>query len=182
MFSPSKLRDELFCIKEEKNFLESKYLEQVNEIKELKNQLEKANKEITRLRGEVMGGNVRKMTLLDLPPKDTVEATEEEKDDDASSLTEDHAPDNESTISEGEESKNNPCGNDDDDDESQKSAEQLRKSAEALLKWADYRSSNLTVKTSKTSTTSTTSSPSLSLPPDAQPIFSQNIEDDEQSF
>jgi len=182
MFSPSKLKDELFCIKEEKNFLESKYLEQVNEIKELKNQLEKANKEITRLRGEVMGENVRKTTLLDLPPKDTVEATEEEKDDDASSLTEDHAPDNESTISEGEESNNKLYA--DDEDESEKSARQLRKSAEALLKWADYRSSNLTVKTSKTSTTSTTSSPSFSHSHDAQPTFSQHVEveDDDQSF
>eukprot|EP00547_Thalassionema_nitzschioides_P001696 CAMPEP_0194214338 /NCGR_PEP_ID=MMETSP0156-20130528/15497_1 /TAXON_ID=33649 /ORGANISM="Thalassionema nitzschioides, Strain L26-B" /LENGTH=125 /DNA_ID=CAMNT_0038942569 /DNA_START=187 /DNA_END=564 /DNA_ORIENTATION=+ len=125
------------------------------------------------------------MTLVDLPPRDTVEATEEEKEDDASSLTED-ALDHESVMTEDEAPDDRPSDDrpsEDDDCNSEKSADQLRRSAEALLKWADYRSSNLTVKTSKTSAaTSTTSSPSLSLPRDVESTFNQGEQEDDQSF
>lgn len=48
------LSDQLFCMKEERNFFQSKYTEQVKEIEDLKKQLELASNEILRLRSQVM--------------------------------------------------------------------------------------------------------------------------------
>mmetsp|Transcript_28413 Transcript_28413/g.43719 ORF Transcript_28413/g.43719 Transcript_28413/m.43719 type:complete len:157 (-) Transcript_28413:385-855(-) len=50
----STLKDELFCAKEERNFFQSKYLEQVSEIQALKDELAKARGEIRRLRQHLM--------------------------------------------------------------------------------------------------------------------------------
>jgi uncharacterized membrane protein YgaE (UPF0421/DUF939 family) len=48
------LKDQLFCLREERNFFQSKYTEQVKEIEALKKQLELASNEILRLRSQVM--------------------------------------------------------------------------------------------------------------------------------
>jgi hypothetical protein len=48
------LKDQLFCVREERNFFQSKYTEQVKEIEALKKQLELASNEILRLRSQVM--------------------------------------------------------------------------------------------------------------------------------
>ncbi|GAX11553.1 hypothetical protein FisN_22Lh243 [Fistulifera solaris] len=48
------LKDQLFCMREERNFFQSKYTEQVKEIESLKRQLELASNEILRLRRQVM--------------------------------------------------------------------------------------------------------------------------------
>jgi len=143
-----KVHDDVFCLSEERNFFESKFVEQVSEIAELKKRLLNSKREVNRLRGELMGGSSRSLALLSaLPPRDTVEAAEDDCNSDASSLTEDNVPGSEDE-------------DDQSDDGSQKSAKQVRRSAEALLKWADFRSSSMTV---KTSATSTISSPSLSI-------------------
>jgi len=137
-----KLQDDIFCLSEERKFFELKMLEQVNEITELKKQFLNSKKEVTRLRGELMGELSMSLSLSsDVSPKDTVEAAEENYcNSDDISLTEG------CVISLQKD--------DQSDDDSQKSAKEVRKSAKALLKWADFRSSSNTVKTSATSTIS----------------------------
>ncbi len=48
------LQNELFCVQEERDYFQSKYLEQVSEIRALKEELKKSKKEIRRLRTFLM--------------------------------------------------------------------------------------------------------------------------------
>ena len=54
VFGKGKLQDEIFCLTEERDYFQSKFLEQVNEIAALKDQLGRARKEIDKLRMELM--------------------------------------------------------------------------------------------------------------------------------
>mmetsp|Transcript_34243 Transcript_34243/g.38973 ORF Transcript_34243/g.38973 Transcript_34243/m.38973 type:complete len:148 (-) Transcript_34243:566-1009(-) len=130
-----KLKDDVFCVTEERNFFESKMLEQVSEIAALKKQLLKSNREATKLKGELMGESFRNLTLPSaLPPKDTVEIDEDGSNSNTSSLTEDKAlrskkKDDRSNVGSQKSVRN--------DDDSKKSAEEIRRSAEVLLNKAD---------------------------------------------
>ena len=118
VFGSQKLNDQLFCVQEERDFFQTKYLEQVSELQELKQQLAKTKKEVVRLRQE----------LMDRTPSEVSKVAEEKKEpeeDTASCLTEDE-----------------------DDDVDEKKTEvlyeedkELRDSAQKLLQWASYRSS-----------------------------------------
>ena len=57
VFGLQKMQDELFCMTEERNYFQGKYMEQISEIADLKDQLSKARREILRLRGELMEGS-----------------------------------------------------------------------------------------------------------------------------
>lgn len=173
--STTKLQNDIFCLTEERDFFQAKFLEQVSEIANLKEELRKSKKEITRLRHELMGqshANCSVSMTASSPPRSPVsrlvdagefqpakqqrqrpkEQEEEKKDDDASSLTNED-------IHRGAEDDE-----DDDDGESvasmassrdgadQDSVQEIRQSAEKLLQWASYRSS---MRTSGTSTTPT---------------------------
>ena len=48
------LQDELFCVTEERNYFQDKYLEQISELAALREELRKSQNEIRRLRGQVM--------------------------------------------------------------------------------------------------------------------------------
>ncbi|CAB9511957.1 expressed unknown protein [Seminavis robusta] len=65
VFGLQKLQNELFCVTEERNYFQSKYLEQVNEIAALKEDLRKAKREIGKLRGELMESSVSEIGGLD---------------------------------------------------------------------------------------------------------------------
>jgi len=54
LFGNQKLKDELFCVREERNYFQAKYLEQVSELHALKQELAHAKHEIRRLRLELM--------------------------------------------------------------------------------------------------------------------------------
>ena len=134
MFANKKLQDELFCVREERNFFESRYTESVSEIQSLKTELQQAKQEIQRLRTQVLQ---QSGTNLDMQyssptkpnaPRSSLQAALKEIEPCASSLT-------------GEE------GDFDDDNDnlsetsSQDDARNIRHSAEKLLQWASYRSS-----------------------------------------
>eukprot|EP00977_Amphora_coffeiformis_P022943 scaffold11972_cov134-Amphora_coffeaeformis.AAC.4 len=55
MFGVQKLKDEIEGLREEKDFFRSKFLEQVSEISALKDALARSEKEVGRLRRELMG-------------------------------------------------------------------------------------------------------------------------------
>lgn len=59
MFGRQSLKDQLFCAAEERDYFQSKYLEQVSEIALLKEQLAKSQAEIRRLRSEVMNTSLQ---------------------------------------------------------------------------------------------------------------------------
>ena len=62
--SSSNVKDELFCVTEERNYFQAKYLEQVSEIVALKEQLKKSQNEILRLRSEVMEHNTLRQQIM----------------------------------------------------------------------------------------------------------------------
>jgi hypothetical protein len=71
-----KLENDVFCLTEERNYFQSKYLEQISELTALHNELTNAKREIQKLRSEVMTNSVASMSIKD----DT-------KEEDASTLT-----------------------------------------------------------------------------------------------
>ncbi len=123
----TKLQNDVFCLTEERDYFQAKFLEQVSEIASLKEELQKSKKEIARLRLELMeqGSSQPSRNVVDYgdskPPQHRLQ--EEKKDDvddgdDASTISSLHADEQ------------------DDDD----SAKDIRQSAEKLLQWASYRS------------------------------------------
>jgi len=58
-----KLRDEVFCLTQERDFFQSKYLEQVSVIQEMKKNAARSRKEIDRLRQELMRTKLKAQSL-----------------------------------------------------------------------------------------------------------------------
>mmetsp|Transcript_1917 Transcript_1917/g.2681 ORF Transcript_1917/g.2681 Transcript_1917/m.2681 type:complete len:160 (+) Transcript_1917:148-627(+) len=119
VFGNQKLNDQVFCLQEERDFFQGKYLEQVSELQFMREQLAKTKKEVVRLRQELMD---RTPSEVKKPSRSAEKETEE---DTASCLTDD----------------------DDEEEEDGNGADvlyeedkELRQSAEKLLQWASYRS------------------------------------------
>jgi hypothetical protein len=143
MFAFQKLQDQVFCLTEERDYFQTKFLEQVSEIASLKEELGKARREISKLRNEILersGGGGGK-DVVDLRVVHTHPSSQSNDVDDdrsaASSLTsDDNGNDEEQRIM----TPNRQTHDDDDDDEAD-SAKDIRQSAEKLLQWAQYRTS-----------------------------------------
>jgi hypothetical protein len=107
VFGLQKLQNTIFCLTEERDYFQSRFLEQVSEIQALKNELIAAKKEISRLRQEVMNNNsssllpemADQIVVTSSPSKGNENKSkgnsnnkdQHDDDDDASSLTaEDH--------------------------------------------------------------------------------------------
>ena len=153
-----KLQDDVFCLTEERNYFQSKYLEQISEISAMRDELNKAKREIQKLREEVMTASVASLSINNeakeedastltrltqeeqyerqavnisissnelLQPQEE-EAEEEKKEDDSESPKESSDCEHESS---------------EDEEEEEDEKETLRKNAEKLLQWADYRTS-----------------------------------------
>lgn len=151
-----KLQDEVFCLTEERNYFQAKFLEQVSELAHLKEELRKAKKEISKLRKEVMGNSnslhIDTEQLLMSSPR------RNKKEDDNSTLTsqEEGAGETTQTTSQGPESEEIEEQESEDNE-----VEDIRQSAEKLLQWASYRSSVATARTvSSTPDHSSVASPS----------------------
>ncbi|CAJ1934626.1 unnamed protein product [Cylindrotheca closterium] len=187
-----KLQDDVFCLTEERNYFQSKYLEQISEITAMKNELTKAKREIQKLREEVMTASVASMsasgneqkeedasTLMTheeyleqrqaqvnisissselplLPTQPEIEEEKKEEEEDSEDSEEQHEHDSESVTESSEE--------DEDDDEEEDERETLRKNAEKLLQWADYRSSFRGSVSSVASPTNSTARSSVGVP------------------
>ena len=120
MFGVQRLKDEIEGLQEERNYFRSKFLEQVSEIASLKEALKQSEREVSRLRREVMA--VASPELLRSRQK-----VDEEKKEDTdmmhvmSSLSVDDDDDDDSV----------------DEDEDEQAA--IRIKAEQLVRWASYR-------------------------------------------
>lgn len=162
----SELQDELFCLQEERDFFQSKFLEQVSEIKAMKDDLAKSKKEIRRLRMFLMEQENQPNIMPDQiqTPKnsnrevfeagsqssDQEEGLHIAKKDDASSLTQEEMEelDKQDERLEAEAAGTTvtptndalPASDDRYGDEPETEEEDVRKSAEKLLAWASYRS------------------------------------------
>lgn len=164
------LQNDIFCLQEERDFFQSKFLEQVSEIKAVKDELAKSKKEIRRLRVFLMDQeNQNTDNILQMPhqiqtPKnsnrqafvaDGPNRDEDAEDshiaekDDASSLTQDEMED----LDKQDERLEKELGgvatppNGTHNSKPEKEEEDVRKSAEKLLAWASYRS-NMSSRTS----------------------------------
>ena len=148
--SRSELQDELFCVQEERDYFQSKFLEQVSEIKAMKDELAKSKKEIRRLRMFLMEqGNHPTSPMpeqIETPKNEDNNAISQDDDDDdsnlhiaekddASSLTEDELEELDEQDEHLEEGVRTPKY----EDEAKKEDEDVRQSAEKLLAWASYR-------------------------------------------
>ena len=151
VFGIQELRNQIEAVTEERNFFQSKYLEQVSLLQDLQNELKKSKREINRLREELMArprrnSNNANATLLEQtrsPFRPAAAPVNEEKKDDGDPPS---ASDNHSIP-------NSPSGLTCDDDEGSVAAvdddeeaevdidekEAIRESASKLLQWANYR-------------------------------------------
>mmetsp|Transcript_10001 Transcript_10001/g.24962 ORF Transcript_10001/g.24962 Transcript_10001/m.24962 type:complete len:239 (+) Transcript_10001:268-984(+) len=160
--SRAELQDDLFCLQEERDYFQSKFLEQVSEIKAMKDELEKSKKEIRRLRMFLMEQENHPTNIMPdqiQTPKnanrEAFVAIEDDDDDsnlhiaekdDASSLTEEEIEElDEQDARLEEEGVSTPPII----DEAKKEDEDVRQSAEKLLAWASYRS-NMSSRASRT--------------------------------
>jgi len=158
------LQDDLFCVQEERDYFQSKFLEQVSEIQAMKEELSKSKKEIRRLRMFLMDqeqANAKTMPDQIRTPKNhggggtnttsPFGTSDEEEDesggehlaekDDASSLTEE-VEDLDDDRMGGSATTPRNAENDGEHGETADEEEDVRKSAEKLLAWASYRSTS----------------------------------------
>ena len=129
------LRDEIFCLTEERNFFRSKLLESVSEITALQKELQAQKREVDRLRRDLLNQCTKNLRIGYTSVSDG-EGTEKLM---AKPDTE------ESTMSSTAVSMHTHDGEDDDDEDDagnhSDSAKDIRQSAQKLLQWASYRSS-----------------------------------------
>ena len=145
------LKNDLFCIQEERDYFEGKFLEQVSELQAVKEELKQAKKEIRRLRTALMetGELEQPQQRLHREHDDNDDDSQHHiaEEDDASSLTaddeleevrnrqEDGSFQTTPSKSKYSDEKANDDANEEDEEE-----EDVRKSAAQLLQWASYRS------------------------------------------
>lgn len=157
-----RLQNDVFCLKEERDFFQEKFLEQISEIGALKSELQNYKREVLKLREEVMtassvsGAHSCSLSGI-LAHNKNAKIQTEDKEDDASSLTctealTKHHLDADFEDDADEEDVRSSASN----DSKIKDIQSIRKSAEKLLNWADYRTS--VTASSMVSTTITVSS------------------------
>ena len=189
VFGIKQYQDQIFCLTEERDYFQTKFLEQVSEIAALKDELTRSKKEIIRLRNELMQRDERIVTEQEEPQEDeeqeeehvqqsqqpqpqrTVDVTPVKKvphtttnpvevdQTTSSSLTSSFEEEEEDEEEERSKSEDNKR-NDDDDDGEKDEAQDIRQSAERLLQWASYRTSGRASLGSATPDHSSVASPS----------------------
>lgn len=203
VFGLQKLQNDIFCLTEERDYFQTKFLEQVSELKALKDELTAAKKEISRLRQEVMNNSSSQLSpsrieqlVVGSPSIKAAPSSKDcvDKDDDASSLTaedddehldDDDDDDDECAVEADRRRPKIDVGGltDDDDDEGKDddSGRDIRQSAEKLLQWASYRSSMATPRSLGGSATASTDHSSVVSPisPPKHSILGQVVGDKE---
>ena len=161
-----KLQDQVFCLQEERNYFQAKYLEQVSELQALREDLGKAKKEIVRLRQELM--DTHTTNTMEQPKKKPL-TTDKHHDDDDDEEEEDTTASCRSDEEDEDEDLHHQEDDDDDDDDDMPNLQtacstmyeedvQLRQSAEKLLQWARYRESTTSASSRRESMSSSSSS------------------------
>ena len=157
VFGIQELRNQIEAVTEERNFFQSKYLEQVSLLQDLQNELKKSKREINRLREELMArprrnSNNANATLLEQTRSPfrpaaaaaaAAAAAEEKKDDgDPPSASDDHSIPNSPSGLTCDDEEGSVAAAVDDDEEVEvdiDEKEAIRESASKLLQWANYR-------------------------------------------
>uniref|UniRef100_A0A7S3L2K2 Uncharacterized protein n=1 Tax=Amphora coffeiformis TaxID=265554 RepID=A0A7S3L2K2_9STRA len=177
MFGVQKLKDEIEGLREEKDFFRSKFLEQVSEISALKDALARSEKEVGRLRRELMGQSPaeprRKSSSLLSPYKsptrskggthpeqlnESEEKKEDQDDHQQPMVGMEHIVMSSLTVEEEEEEEQQQeeeLDNNEDDFSSEDEDEQvaIRQKAEQLVRWASYRQEVLSTSSPRCSVT-----------------------------
>jgi hypothetical protein len=168
VFGLQKLQNDVFCLTEERDYFQSKFLEQVSDIASIREELRVAKKEIAKLREQLMTtspnnnnnniNNNHGQTTTTSNPNPMIDGEEtttaaaailsppRTPKSDASSLTREDDSDDESQMQEDNDDEENE-DKDEDNDDSDHEAQDIRQSAEKLLQWASYRSSVATNRT-----------------------------------
>jgi hypothetical protein len=140
VFGVQKLQDKVFCLTEERDFFQGKYLEQVSALASLKEEIRLAKREIERLRKQVLSNETSNNSskIIERTPtkerRQTRQVSNPDGDDQAST-----ASCSCSSLSNGSASDDDV--NEDDDNVNKDERADIRQSAEKLLQWASYRSS-----------------------------------------
>lgn len=127
------LKNEVFCLTEERDFLRSKLLESVSEMTALKEELRAQKRQVDRLRRQLMEGGGGGSLVLPLTPKTSPSLEKDVEDETTSSTSSEEVSSTAHASQEETENEN--------DDEDADSAKDIRQSAEKLLQWASYQSS-----------------------------------------
>lgn len=165
VFGTSKLQDEIFCLKEERDYFQSKFLDQVSKYEHLKEELRLARKEISKLRGELLrkSDDEKRIESTSSKTSDTefssssASVVDDDDDDEEENHREEQEEENVPRVSERRsrgtelepteevvattenEDEESDCADCDDD---ATSARELRENALQLLRWADNRRSS----------------------------------------
>ena len=162
------MQDQVFCLTEERDYFQGKFLEQVSEIAALKDQLGRSRKEIDRLRMELMSRGVqvgnedgsldiardslsspssspRHHVRTPTSDKETRRAYSQQKPNNTAASSEEEKKDDTSELTtevdSGGEEEDDECDEQEQEkDDEDKAADEIRQSAEKLLQWASYRS------------------------------------------
>jgi hypothetical protein len=146
VFANGKLKDDVFCLTQERDFFQSRYLEQVSEIQDMKQEMEAYRKEIDRLRQELLNqmtvaAHLEEKSKEDIALRSMTIITEAKLE-----INDEHDSDSatDSVSVEGHDDNNDEVREDillekseDDGDE----VTDIRQNAAKLLQWANYRTS-----------------------------------------
>jgi hypothetical protein len=147
VFTNGKLKDDVFCLTQERDFFQSRYLEQVSQIQDMKQEIEAYRKEIDRLRQELLNqqsgpANLEDKSIEDIALRSMTIITESKlkinDEHDTDSVTDSESVDSPDDDNEEREDhitvKEKSEGDDDE-------ISDIRQNAAKLLQWANYRTS-----------------------------------------
>jgi len=133
------LRDEVFCLTEERNFFRTKLLESVSEMTALQKELQAQKREVHRLRQELLKQSTKSSNCSHANTRSVFSDNEKTNTMNNNNKVETEESTMSSTTAV---SDSLPTHDSDDyDDTDADSAKDIRQSAEKLLQWASYRSS-----------------------------------------
>ena len=143
MFGVQKLKDEIEGLQEERNYFRSKFLEQVSEIASLKEALKQSEKEVSRLRRELMegSGHLAMMTPESKRRSITSPSLHHKKSSPTSNADdEEKKQEDEEECLQGIENVMSSLSVDESSDEEDEDEQKaIRQKAEQLVRWAAYR-------------------------------------------
>lgn len=134
VFGTQKLQDEVFCLTQERDFFQSRYLEQVSQIQDMKQEMESYRKEINRLRLELLNQSAHACSLQDKITEDMTLRS-------MTIVAGFNSPENESGTASKAKDEEEDGDESDVEGNTEEDAEALdiRQNAAKLLQWADYR-------------------------------------------
>mmetsp|Transcript_10365 Transcript_10365/g.25012 ORF Transcript_10365/g.25012 Transcript_10365/m.25012 type:complete len:214 (-) Transcript_10365:194-835(-) len=183
-----KLQDDVFCLTEERNYFQSKYLEQISEITSMKEELSKAKREIQKLREEVMTASVASMSVNEQKEEDAStllthdeymerqavnisisSSTNELLSNNPTHTIQQHQEEEEKKEDDIDEQGESDHSEEEQEEDNERDEEQderaaLRENAAKLLQWADYRSSRRSSMSSVASASNSTARSSVGVP------------------